>query len=135
MDLSDKELKIIDLRRHNSNIHGLIRYLKEFKFKPGDWVIKTWKEYDTQRWIPTKISMTNPAPKKFKIVHVDEEGVPWFKSLKVNGELADDLHWIEGWSCDVERLEPDPDYIDYVLLECEEEYDPLATYKMMKRNK
>lgn len=77
------------------------------------------------------VSNTCEVPKKFRIVYIDDIGVPWVKQLSVRGGLGNKLYCLADYSPGCYEFEVDPAYVDSILLGTS--YDPRAEYRLMRK--
>lgn len=68
------------------------------------------------------------VPVKYKVVHIDANNVSYVKQLNSKGKTVGEI--ICTFSEDVEeRYELDPEFVDAVIMQSEENYDPTEQYK------
>lgn len=77
-----------------------------------------------------KVSGTCPIPRKYKVVAIDELGVPWLKQVSVRGGLGTKLYPITHFVPTRFKFEIDPEKVDSELLGTT--YDPRIEYKRMR---
>lgn len=105
------------------------------QFKEGDFLIAYHKDrYNESR--DQQVKNSYGAPKKFTVVHVDANGVPYMKELNKNGEptgvIISPIHADHGFQTirgSDYRFEVDPDFIDATIMADEENYDPTAIHR------
>lgn len=129
-----KPKEISDIKRfvEHSGTAFLIREHKKWQsFKVGDVLIRTRAVLGDSDWRVDVVSITCPVPKKFKIVHIDELGVPWIKQMSVRGGLGSKLYCLAE-SSQTLMYEMDPEIITATILG--DKYDPRAQYKSWRDN-
>lgn len=139
------EIESVMLAAMNNKAREVYEVLKEFnniKFEEGDYLLRydgTWDwEVDENKikWELEKFSEKNDSPRKYKVVHVDEDtGLAFIQKLLFNGELSGEAKCIAGYDLKWVKFLPDPDFIDHHLLaEEDENFDPLEVYKGKRRD-
>lgn len=77
----------------------------------------------------------NDEPAKYMVFH-KEEGFVFVKRIIANGKMGKEVTCLTTtFNIDEYWLEADPDYVNSILLENEEGYDPLAASKKVASNK
>jgi len=79
-----------------------------------------------------QVSKNCPVPRKHKIVHIDELGIPWVKQVSVRGGLGKSIKPLIEISPMRYRFEIDPLRFEAEMLGFK--YDPRIEYKRMREN-
>lgn len=124
-NLKAKDAEDIKKFAENSPLAHTIKQYKNWKFSVGDVLIrKSIRTNDIDR-----VSETCPVPRKFRVIHIDELGIPWVKQLSVRGGLGNKLYnlmtYVQNFIWEV-----DPEQIDALILGYK--YDPRAEYRRMR---
>lgn len=127
--LKPKELKDVENFLQNSPVAKMIREYNNWKFELGDVLVKYRQDYEGNRTIDI-VSEVCPVPKKYRVVLIDDLGIPWVKQISVRGGLGNKLYCILNYSQPNVRWEVDPEQVDATLLGYK--YDPRAEYKRMR---
>lgn len=133
--LSDHELEFI--KEREEVVKETLNELKKVQeFKVDDYLIAFRKEYYSNK--VTQVKNSYDAPKKYQVVHVDSNGIPYIKELNKKGSPIGqlmcpvDVH--EGGGRIVRntdmRFEVDPDYTDSIIMMDEENYDSSQVHRM-----
>jgi hypothetical protein len=102
----------------------LTQYLK-WDFNVGDVLVRS-KHGETELDIVSKVC---PVPKKFRVIYIDELGVPWAKQLSVRGGMGTQLYCLLNYASYF-NWKHDPEIFDAILLGYK--YDPRAEYRRMR---
>lgn len=85
---------------------------------------------------PQLIKSSAGVPFKYKVVHVDSNGIPYIKPLNKNGspygaliptvdlDFNNDFYALSTSVLNYIQYELDPDFVDHIILGAEESYDP-----------
>lgn len=125
--LKAKDLEDIKKFHDHSPQARMVRELTSWKFNVND-VLVRYSVTDGNKTLD-KVSEACPVPKKFRVLHVDELGIPWVKQLSVRGGLGNKLYCLMNYVNNY-TWEVDPEQIDAVLLGYK--YDPRAEYRRMR---
>jgi hypothetical protein len=128
--LSPNDLKEIEAFKAHSPMGRLLVEMRDiWKFSVGDVLIRH-KMIEDSRDVDM-VSDACPVPKKFRVMYIDDLGVPWIKQLSVRGGLGTKLtNLIEAWGSGRYRYSVDPEQIDSILLGYK--YDPRIEYKRLR---
>jgi hypothetical protein len=132
--LSTSELEFI--QRREADINAMLKELKKVQaFRLGDFLIA----FNVQPWNSKRNQVINSygAPKKFQVVHVDSNGIPYMKELNKKGTPVGILHSpveIDQSSSRIVKssnfeFEVDPDYEDSIIMMDEENYDSAMIHR------
>lgn len=130
--LSSKNLKDIEALRATS---PKLLIIKEYKnllgLKIGDVLIRFPKRDGVELKDVNTVTLTCKVPNKFKVVFIDQDGVPWLKQIQVKGGLAKNIvnpvMHAEVWSYKI-----DPRQTESIILDIK--YDPREEYKTFRKN-
>lgn len=130
MKLTDKiqiELSDIDKSyiKQSEDMARYIAALRDRKFKVGDVLIKKKKYYENGKevWRIPKVQQRGTM-RKFVVVHVDADGIPYIKKLSVRGHLLNGIKSLGDIDFRTEIYEEDPDYAEAILLD-KPDFDPI----------
>lgn len=118
--------------------HGL-KAARAYNFSVGDVLIKNLVETDyddeTKRTlVPICVSHNNPTPKKYKVVAIDEFGIPWIRQISsTNGELGSALETLASFNLDAYHFTPDRAQAESILLGDEAGYNPIEAAKARRK--
>jgi len=131
ISLKPKELSDVNRFIEHSSTAFMIKELYKWQeFETGDILIRL-RYNQFEEWRNDVVSATCPIPKKFKIVHIDDLGIPWVKQMSVRGGLGSKLYCLAE-SSSIHRYEIDPEVITATILG--DKYDPRAQYKSWRDN-
>lgn len=121
------------IQRQGHLVRNCLRATNDFKFMIGVFLIKRTKDYNSDTgkysWVMEKFSKTRDVPRKYKVVAVDEYGIPFLKKVLYNGKLHKDMVYLGNQDCTYVHYEVDPDMQFHVILgEDEKTFDPQTTY-------
>jgi hypothetical protein len=128
--LSPSDIKDIESFKAHHPIGRLLVEMKDaWKFAVGD-VLVRYKTSPNDQEIDL-VSDACPVPKKFRVMHIDDLGVPWVKQLSVRGGLGTKLmSLVDAWGAGRYRYVVDQEQIDSILLGYK--YDPRIEYKRLR---
>lgn len=109
----------------------LIRSIKSWNFEVGEVLVKEIKDHSGNAYIEDVSSMCK-VPKKYKVVHIDELGIPWVKQISVRGGLGNKIFCLATAVSKNISFKVDPEKLNSILLGYE--YDPRIEYKMMRND-
>lgn len=137
MELSNSDKEYINKQSRDNPVHTYFDHVKPYDFKVGDYLIRKIRDMDMQGklssdWRTVKVHPRSPINKKFVVVHVDEYGVPYVKHVKVDGKLGGIL-CLASNNFQMSRFEPDPEQMEHIILDNQDEFDPLASHKERKK--
>lgn len=132
-------------RTHRANIiYDALQEMKGMRYNVGDFLIKKISAWDSDlyekdssydgHWKIETFSETNPAPRKYKVVAIDDVGIPYIQKVLFNGKLQGEVTCILNADPDYIKYELDPDFADHFILSDDENFDPLDSYKVNKQN-
>lgn len=117
------------IQRWHDN-HHTARMLKALKSWSDLEVGEVLVRRDVSSGNLVEVSGTCKVPQKFKIVHIDNLGVPWIKRMSVRGGLSSKLYPMTHFEPERFTFEVDPEKIDAMLLGIK--YDARLEYKRMR---
>lgn len=125
-----KAKDVDDIKRFHSQspLAKTIREYNSWKFGEGDILIRYSTDHKNNKMLD-KVSEVCPVPKKFRVLHIDELGIPWVKQLSVRGGLGNKMYCLMNYINNY-TWEVDPEQIDAVILGYK--YDPRAEYRRMR---
>lgn len=128
--LSPNDLKEIEaFKAHTPTGRLLVEIRDAWKFTVGD-VLVRYKMNGDSRDLDI-VSDACPVPKKFRVMYIDDLGIPWVKQLSVRGGLGIKLaNLTDAWGNGRYRYFVDPEQIDSILLGYR--YDPRIEYRRMR---
>lgn len=128
--LSPSDIKDIEAFKAHNPVGRLLLEIRDvWKFAVGDVLIR-YRINEDGREIDM-VSDVCPVPKKFRVMHIDDLGIPWVKQLSVRGGLGTKLaSLVEAWSQGKYRYAVDPEQIDSILLGYK--YDPRIEYRKLR---
>ncbi len=128
--VTPSELQDIENFKQNHPTGRLLAELRNvWQFQVGDVLIRH-KVEGTSSDLDV-VSDACPIPKKFRVMFIDELGMPWIKQLSVRGGLGSKLMAMaDAWSNGKYRYSVDPELVDSILLGYK--YDPRIEYKKMR---
>jgi len=102
-------------------------------YKEGDVLIrqKRFGYGASVNWKFDVVSSYCPVPRKFKIVKIDELGIPWVKQISVRGGLGNKIHSLAD-STQTYRYQQDPEMSMAILLGVD--YEPRSQYKKWRED-
>lgn len=128
-NLKPKDIEDIKKFHLQSPQSKIVKEYLSWKFNIGDVLVRTATTFNNNETIIDKVSESCPVPKKFRVLYIDELGIPWVKQLSVRGGLGNKMYclmnYVNNYSWKI-----DPEQIDAVLLGYK--YDPRAEYRRMR---
>ncbi len=140
MNLSKDDVEFINHQSRENQVHQYFDNIVPNDYKVGDYLIRKimdtddWSYHTKGKWRTVKVSPDSKANKKFKVVHIDQYGVPYCKHIKINGKLGG-IICMASMNFAESRFEPDPEHMDHIILDSDEEFDPLILHKASKEDK
>lgn len=127
--LKPEELKNIEHFANNHPTGKLLTQFKSWGFQIGDVLVRYVISPDGSQSVDM-LGDNTAVPKKYKVVFIDDIGVPWIKQLSVRGGLGSKLYCLA--TIDVHRFtyKVDPEQLDAALLGYK--YDARVEYKKMR---
>lgn len=129
-ELKDEDKAAIIHNIATSHLYKLIVEYNSWNFEVGDVLVRYAISADDNRSVEY-VSSSCKVPKKYKIIYIDDAGIPWTKQVSVRGGLgkkvrpltniADGYRW---------TMAIDPEQIDAIILGYK--YDPRIEYKKMR---
>ena len=112
----------------NTLVHKYLRNKESINFNIGDVIIR--KTVFVHGIEVVTIPGTK-FPIKYRIVHIDQYGIPYTQRILISGKLQkDDIDCLAHKDLDFQKFELDPDFVDYILLGNDPAtYDPYRHYK------
>jgi hypothetical protein len=128
--LSPSDLKDIEAFKTHSLIGRLLVEMRDvWKYAIGD-VLVRYKMTENSKDLDL-VSDVCPVPKKFRVMYIDDLGIPWIKQLSVRGGLGTKLiNLTEAWCNGRYRYCVDQEQIDSILLGYK--YDPRIEYRKLR---
>lgn len=129
--LKPNELAQVDRFAKTHDLGILLSEMKHWGFQVGDTLVRYIKQADGSLKIEN-VSDVCPVPRKFRVVFVDELGVPWIKQLSVRGGLGQTLYCMAQHNARLYRYKVDPEQVEASILGVQ--YNPRREYRMMRDN-
>lgn len=123
--------------RRAEDVYNALMVIKDYHFQLGDILIKNslhnyYNDNDeyVSKWEIEPFSKRNKAPRKYKVVHIDDVGLHYIQKIRMQGDLCGELICLAAFDSDYDKFEYDPDFLDHqILAEEEESYDPQELYR------
>lgn len=128
--LKPKDTEDIQKFLNTNPIARMLKKMQGWKFDVGDILIRYEIDSRGKKHVDC-VSTACPVPKKFRVLHIDDLGVPWVKQLSVSGGMGNKLYCLLNYVHQYE-WETDPEQVDALLLGYK--YDPRAEYKRMRES-
>jgi hypothetical protein len=75
-------------------------------------------------------------PDKYFVFHIDEEGFVFVKRINSDGRLGKEIRCLTTEFAQPKyQIEPDPEYVEHIIFQTEEDYDPAREEKELKKKK
>lgn len=129
MALKPNDLIEIQEFADNHPIGKILSEMRNWHFSVGDVLVRT-KRMPDGAWIQDHVSETCPVPKKFRVIHIDELGIPWIRQLSVRGGMGTALTCLVNSNVELFKYKVDPEQLDSILLGIK--YDPRSEYRRMR---
>ena len=107
----------------------MLSEMKNWKFAVGDVLIRFIKEPEGGTSIDT-VADTCLVPKKYRVMIIDDLGIPWVKQLSVRGGLGNKLYCLAQIDAGKYHYQVDPEQLEAILLGYK--YDPRVEYRRMR---
>lgn len=144
--MSPEEIGTMSFRARNKKaeeVYDILKRFQDISFEEGDFLLRydaSWDwdmpEGEERVWKVEQFSDINKSPRKYKVVYIDEAGLPYVQKVLFNGEMSGSATCLAGFDLDHVKFVPDPDFMDHHLLAEEEDvFDPLTIYKEKKRER
>ena len=137
--LSEEDLKELIEEARNGRARDIfyaLEAIKDFHFEENDILVHMscengWGTKDKDKnWEVEAFSKANVAPRKYRVVHTDEVGLPYVQKVSMKGELCGDVKCMASYDSDYHKFEHDPDFVDHQILADEGDvFDPQEVYK------
>lgn len=138
--LTDKELKKIQRIVEHSSAHRWLKMREAYSFSVGDVLVREIKDWrkTTDHANPVykvqNISSKSNVPRRYKVIHIDEYGVPYAKPIMARGQLGTDIVCMATVDLGYTRYRVDPSYVEHAILaEEDHQFDPTEAYKNKKK--
>lgn len=129
LKLKPSETQEIEQFASQHPLGKLLSEMKHWKFSVGDVLVRFTKEDGGAQSIDM-VSETCQVPKKYRVVIVDDLGVPWVKQLSVRGGMGNRLYCLATMDTGRYHFQVDPEQLEAILLGYK--YDPRVEYKQMR---
>lgn len=124
------------IQRQGHQVRSCLSAIRHFKFTEGDFLIKKQRQRNNNSqwtWVTEVFNQGRKIPRKYKVVAVDEFGIPFVRKVMFNGKLQTRLIYMGNQDSDYVKYEVDPDMQYHVILGGEEEtFDPQSTYRQLR---
>lgn len=133
------EKKYVEAITHNGHVaRKILKSLELFnRFDIGCFMLKketVWTN-NVKHWA-TETFGKNSTSRKYKVVAVDEFGIPFFQRVQFDGKLQKEIKYMANIDINHSTFVPDPDMECFILLGGDmENFDPMESYKEVKRLK
>jgi len=131
LKLKPDEMKEVEQFAREHPVGKILSEMKHWKFAVGDVLVRFIREPEGGTSIDV-VSETCPVPKKYRVMLVDELGIPWVKQLSVRGGLGNKLYCIANADASKYHYQVDPEQLEAIILGYK--YDPRVEYKRMREN-
>jgi hypothetical protein len=130
---TQNEHEIREYHKNDPNAILIREWHRWQEFNEGDVIIrqKRFGYGSMVKWDIDKVSNKCPVPKKFKIVKIDDYGIPWTKQISVRGGLGSNLASLAG-TTNGYRYELDPEKELAVILGVD--YEPRSQYRKWRKD-
>lgn len=127
--LKPEELKDVERFAKDHPTGRLLSQMKSWGFSIGDVLVRTKVNHDGVPEVDT-VNGIDDVPKKYKVVYIDDIGVPWIKQISVRGGLGSKMYCLALMDINVYSYKIDPEQLEAMLLNYR--YDPRIEYKKMR---
>lgn len=127
--LTPSDIKDIEAFKQSPTGRLLLEIRDAWKFSTGDVLVRYKIDGDSKDI--DLVSDVCPIPKKFRVMYIDDLGIPWIKQLSVRGGLGTKLMSLaDSWNHGRYKYTVDPEQADSILLGYK--YDPRIEYKRLR---
>ena len=124
------DAKIIERFKTTHPVGMLLTAMKHWNFQVNDVLIR-YSLAEGKKNVDT-VSDSCPVPKKYRVVHIDDIGMPWIKQLSVRGGMGERIICMAHVDPNLFHYTVDPEQLVAVILG--HAYDPRAEYRRMRDN-
>lgn len=127
--MTDKIKEKIASIHEYSELRKKLANIKNLDYKVNDYLVREKKPYGMNK-TPTLERRDDQlnTPKRWRVVDVDEYGIPCLQFVRLKGGPGA-IVYLGDEETYYGKFALDPEYMDYVLMGCPEDYDPLVVYK------
>jgi len=129
-ELKEEDKAVIINHIASSHLYKLIKEYDTWNFEIGDVLVRYSLAADGGKSIEY-VGSSCQVPKKYKVLYIDDAGIPWTKQVSVRGGLGKKIRPLvnlaDGYRY---TMEVDPEQIDAIILGYK--YDPRIEYKRMR---
>jgi hypothetical protein len=130
--LKPDEMKDVERFAKEHPFGRLLAEMKNWQFQVDDILIRTFKDLDGNSSVEM-VSAECQVPKKYRVMLIDDVGIPWVKQLSVRGGLGVKLYCLANVDIERYKYKVDPEQLEATLLGVK--YDPRIEYKRMRKDK
>jgi len=141
IQISKEELKKVTNLHKFSSSYFWLKSREWSNFNINDILVKMtirlWSDdIDKRQYEPEVVSEKSKTPRKYKVVHIDEYGVPFLKCIKTNGKLGNELICVAELDPSYSFFKVDPDFVEHTILAEEgQEFNANDRLKEVKRQR
>jgi hypothetical protein len=128
LKLKPDEMKEVEHFAREHPLGKVLTEMKHWKFAVGDVLVRFVKEEGGTS--VDLVSEVCQVPKKYRVVLVDELGIPWVKQLSVRGGMGNKLYCLASVDAGRYHYQVDPEQLEAILLGYR--YDPRCEYRKMR---
>lgn len=136
-EITDDDKKRIESCDYYKMTKEIMKSHEEYKdLNIGEVYFIKYKRYSNDDKFSYVSRSWNGPPNKYIIFHKDDDGFVFLKRINANGKLGKEVSCLTTqYPGPKYTLEPDPEYVDCILFENEEGYDPLKNEKSLNKKK